>query len=151
MRVTAGPLTRRRHKRLLKNTKGYRHGLKNLFKRAFQKTMKARTHAYRSRKVKKRDFRSLWIIRINAAIREIDPAFSYSKFICGLRKSGMDMNSGERKWRFRKLKSGKIKGSRCNSNHILTKKSKKRKRHLRSPLYITDADQKRFELLLPNS
>jgi len=92
MRVTAGPLTRRRHKRLLKNTKGYRHGLKNLFKRAFIKTMNARKHAYRGRKQKKRDYRSLWIVRLNAAIRQVDPEFSYSRFVCGLRKAGIEVD-----------------------------------------------------------
>lgn len=92
MRVSAGPVTRRRHKRLLKKTKGYRHGLKNLYKRAFQKTMKAQVHAFRSRKVKKRDFRRLWIVRINAAIREVDPQYSYSRFVNGLRKAGIEIN-----------------------------------------------------------
>lgn len=92
MRVSAGPLTRRRHKRLLKKTKGYRHGLKNLYKRAFQKTMKAQVHAFRGRKQKKRDFRSLWIVRINAAIRQLDPSYSYSRFVNGLRKAGIELN-----------------------------------------------------------
>lgn len=53
--------------------------------------------------------------------------------------------------RFRKLKSGRIKGSHAMANHILTKKSPARKRKLRKGLYATDADKKRFELLLPNS
>ena len=53
--------------------------------------------------------------------------------------------------RFRKLKSGRIKGGRSHHSHILTKKSMKRKRHLRSPLYVSDADRRRFDLLLPNS
>lgn len=53
--------------------------------------------------------------------------------------------------RFKKLKSGKIKGGHAQKNHILTKKSPARKRRLRKGLYSTDADKKRFELLLPNS
>ena len=53
--------------------------------------------------------------------------------------------------RFKKLKSGKIKGNRANRRHILTKKDKKRKVQLRAPLYISKADQKRFDLMLPNS
>ena len=92
MRVTAGPLTRRRHKRLLKLTKGYRLRFKNLFKRAFIKTMNARRHAFRCRRIKKREYRSIWIVRINAAIRQIDPKFNYSKFINGLKKAGIEMN-----------------------------------------------------------
>ncbi len=92
MRVSAGPLTRRRHKRLLKKTKGYRHGLKNLYKRAHEKTMKAQVHAYVGRKQKKRDYRRLWIVRINAAIRQLDPSYSYSRFINGLRKAGIELN-----------------------------------------------------------
>jgi large subunit ribosomal protein L20 len=92
MRVSAGPLTRRRHKRLLKKTKGYRHGLKNLYKRAAEKTMKAQVHAFRGRKQKKRDYRSLWIVRINAAIRLLDPNYSYSRFTHGLRQAGIELN-----------------------------------------------------------
>ncbi len=92
MRNPAGPVTRRRHKKLLKLAKGRRHGFKNLYKRAFLRQMNALKHAYRSRKVKKRDFRSLWIIRINAAIRELDPAYNYSRFMCGLKKAGIEMD-----------------------------------------------------------
>lgn len=92
MRVTAGPLTRRRHKRLLKRNKGYRHGLKNLFRRAADKRMTADRNAYKGRKQKKRDFRALWIVRINAAIRIVDPSYSYSRFMHGLRKAGIDVN-----------------------------------------------------------
>lgn len=53
--------------------------------------------------------------------------------------------------RFKKLKGGKVKGSHANANHIMTKKSPARKRKLRKPVYATDADKKRFDLLLPNS
>jgi len=53
--------------------------------------------------------------------------------------------------RFKKLKSGRIKGSHANRRHILTKKKMKRKRHLRDPLYVSDGDSRRFDLLLPNS
>lgn len=92
MRVTAGPVTRRRHKRLLKKNKGFRHGLKSLYKRAFMANMKAQKNAFRDRKKKKRDYRSLWIVRINAAIRQIDPDYSYSRFMHGLKTAGVEVD-----------------------------------------------------------
>lgn len=78
-RVKRGVTTRKRHKKLLKLTKGYRHGRKKLVRVAHQAMLKAGQHAYRDRRRKKRDFRGLWIIKINAACRE--HGLSYSKFI----------------------------------------------------------------------
>jgi len=92
MRSTSGVVTRRRHKRLLKMAKGYRHGRKNLFKRSKEAVKKALTHAYQDRKKKKGQFRSLWIIRINAAVRLIDPAYSYSKFINDLKIADIQLD-----------------------------------------------------------
>jgi large subunit ribosomal protein L20 len=92
MRSTAGVVTRRRHKKLLKQVKGFRHGRKNLFKRSNEALMSAYSHAFTDRKKKKSDFRSLWIIRINAAVRAIDPEYSYSRFMHDLKevKVGLD-------------------------------------------------------------
>jgi large subunit ribosomal protein L20 len=92
MRATAGPVTRRRHKRLLKQNKGFRHGLKSLYKRAFMARMKAQKNAFRDRKKKKRDYRALWIVRINAAIRQLDPNYSYSRFMHGLKAAGVEVD-----------------------------------------------------------
>lgn len=82
VRVKRGIMVRKRHKKLLEQTKGYRHGRKNLVKRAREAMLKAGTYAYRDRRVKKREFRRLWIIKINAAVRPY--GLSYSQFIKGL-------------------------------------------------------------------
>ena len=92
MRSTAGKVTRRRHKKLLKQAKGFRHGRKNLFKRAKEAVMSANKHAFVGRKKKKSDMRSLWITRINAAVRLLDPAYSYSRFICDLKKANIGLD-----------------------------------------------------------
>lgn len=89
-RVKRGTTTRRRHKKLLELTRGYRHGRKNLVRMASQAVLKAGTNAYRDRRNKKREFRSLWIIRINAAVRPYD--LSYQRFIYGLKKSNIDID-----------------------------------------------------------
>lgn len=83
-RVKRGVTTKRRHKRLLAQTKGFKHGRKNIFRLARQALIRAKTYSYRDRRVKKRDFRSLWIIRINAAARAHD--LSYRVFMHGLSK-----------------------------------------------------------------
>ena len=84
-RVRAGVLTRVRHKKVIKKAKGYYGRRKNTFKVANQAVEKAGQYAYRDRKVRKRDFRSLWIQRINAAVRL--HGLTYSQFIFGLSKS----------------------------------------------------------------
>ena len=71
-RVKRGTTTKAKHKRLLENTRGFRHGRKNLVKMARQADNKAGVYAYRDRRVKKRTFRQLWIIKINAAYIELD-------------------------------------------------------------------------------
>jgi large subunit ribosomal protein L20 len=89
-RVKAGMRKRARHKKILKLAKGYfGHKSKN-FRTANQAVMKSLTYAYRDRKAKKRDFRQLWISRINAAARL--NGMSYSRFMNGLKKSGIDLN-----------------------------------------------------------
>jgi large subunit ribosomal protein L20 len=89
-RVKRGIMVRKRHKKILALAKGYRHGRKNLFRQAKQAILKAGQHAFRDRRTKKRNFRRLWIVRINAAIRP--HGLSYSQFIRGLDKAEITIN-----------------------------------------------------------
>ena len=89
-RVKAGVVTRRRHKKIIKRAKGYYGRRKNTFKVANQAVEKAGQYSYRDRKVKKREFRSLWIQRINAGVRM--EGLTYSKFINGLIKSKIKLD-----------------------------------------------------------
>jgi len=89
-RVKRGVTARKRHKKIIKLAKGYRGSLSKLFRPANQAVLKALSHAYRGRKLKKRDFRKLWIARINAAARA--NGISYSRFINGLKKAGIQIN-----------------------------------------------------------
>jgi large subunit ribosomal protein L20 len=89
-RVKGGPRVRRRHKKALKATKG-QYGTKHaLFRRANEALMKSRWYAYRDRRSRKRNFRRLWIARINAASRQ--HGLSYSRFIHGLKLAGVDID-----------------------------------------------------------
>ena len=81
-----------RHKKILKAAKGYRGRRKNTFTNAHAAVWKAGEYAYVGRKVKKRKFRSLWIQRINATVRAHDDELTYSRFIDGLTKAGIDMD-----------------------------------------------------------
>ncbi|HDN80453.1 MAG: 50S ribosomal protein L20 [Chloroflexi bacterium] len=90
MRVKGGIVTRRRHKKVLKLTKGQFGARHALYRRAHEAMMKSLMYAYRDRRNRKRDFRRLWITRINAAARE--HGLSYSKFMCGLRKAGIGID-----------------------------------------------------------
>ncbi len=89
-RVKRGILTKKRHKRVLKAAKGYYGARSRLFKSANEAVNRGLNYAYRDRKVKKREFRGMWIVRINAACRE--NGISYSKFINALNKKGIDLN-----------------------------------------------------------
>jgi large subunit ribosomal protein L20 len=86
-RVKRGVVARARHKKILALAKGYRGRRGNVYRVAKQAVMKAGQYAYRDRRQRKRQFRSLWIVRINAACRELD--LSYSKFINGLSKANV--------------------------------------------------------------
>lgn len=90
MRVKGGVVTRRRHKRVLKLTKGQFGARHALFKRAHEAMMKSLMYAYIDRRTRKRDFRRLWIIRINAAARA--HGLTYGKLISGLRRAGVEVN-----------------------------------------------------------
>ena len=89
-RVKRGVMVKKRHKKLLKSTKGYRHGRKNLVKVARQATLKAGVYQYRDRRNKKRAFRRLWIVRLNAAV--LAEGLTYSKFIKGLKDKKIDLD-----------------------------------------------------------
>ena len=89
-RVKGGTVTRRRHNKILKLAKGYRGSHSRRFRTANQQVLKALFYAYRDRRAKKREFRKLWIARINAAARM--NGISYSAFINGLKKAGVEIN-----------------------------------------------------------
>ena len=89
-RVKTGVTAHRRHKKILKLAKGYRGARSKQFKKANETVMKAGQYAYRDRRVKKREFRRLWIARINAAARI--NGISYSRLICGLTKAGVTID-----------------------------------------------------------
>ena len=89
-RVKRGVTARARHKKVLKQAKGYRGRRKNVFRVAKQAVIKAGQYAYRDRRQRKRQFRALWIARINAAAREC--GLSYSRFIDGLNKAGVELD-----------------------------------------------------------
>jgi large subunit ribosomal protein L20 len=89
-RVKSGTTTRRRHKKILKLAKGFRGGRSKLYRTAKNAVIKSLTYAYRDRRRRKRDFRKLWIIRINAAARE--HGLSYSQFMCGLRNANVALD-----------------------------------------------------------
>lgn len=89
-RVKGAMRTRARHKKILKLAKGYFGAKSKLFRMANQAVMKSLNYAYNDRRAKKRDFRKLWIARINAAARI--NGLSYSRFISGLKKSGIELN-----------------------------------------------------------
>ena len=89
-RVKRGVQSKKRHKKILKQAKGYRGARSRTYKVAKQAVMRAGQYAYRDRRQKKRVFRSLWIVRINAAAREND--ISYSKLIAGLKKANIELD-----------------------------------------------------------
>ena len=89
-RVKGGTKTRRRHKKVLNMTEGFRNSGSRSFSKAYEVLTRALKYAFRDRKVKKREFRSLWIQRINAAARNHDT--TYSKMLAGLRTAKVDLN-----------------------------------------------------------
>ena len=90
MRATSATARHRRHKRVLKDAKGYRGSRSKLYRIAKETLMRAGNYAYRDRRNKKRSFRRLWIVRINAAAR--DGGMSYSAFMAGLKKVGVGID-----------------------------------------------------------
>ena len=91
-RVKGGTVTHARHKKILKAAKGYYSRRGTSFRVATQAVDKANQYATRDRKARKRNFRALWIQRINAGVREIDAGLTYSRFINGLVKAGIEVD-----------------------------------------------------------
>ena len=91
-RVKGGAVTHRRHKKVIDKAKGHYGARSRTFKTAAQSVDKANQYATRDRKVRKRNFRALWIQRINAAVRLVDADMTYSRFINGLAKSGLEVD-----------------------------------------------------------
>jgi len=89
-RVKGGPSAHARHTKIIKQAKGYRGRRKNTFRIANQAVEKAGQYAYRDRRIRKRNFRALWIQRINAAARELD--LTYGRFIHGLTRAGIEVD-----------------------------------------------------------
>ena len=90
MRVKTGTIRRARHKKVLKLARGYYSGRRKHFKKAKEQVENSLQHAFRDRKRKKRDFRKLWITRINAACRLND--ISYSRFMHGLKEANIELD-----------------------------------------------------------
>lgn len=90
MRIKRGVNAVKKRRKILKSAKGYFGAKSKLYRVARQAVMKSQNYAYVGRKLKKRDFRSLWITRINAAARL--NGLNYSKFMSGLKKNGIDLN-----------------------------------------------------------
>ena len=91
-RVTSGKVTHARHKKVIKAAKGYYGSRSRNFRTATQAVDKANQYATRDRKQRKRNFRALWIQRINAAVRSHDAALTYSRFINGLNLAGIEVD-----------------------------------------------------------
>ncbi|HMO08726.1 MAG TPA: 50S ribosomal protein L20 [Paracoccaceae bacterium] len=91
-RVKSGVVTHARHRKVIKAAKGYYAARSTNFRTATQAVDKAQQYATRDRKVRKRQFRALWIQRINAAVRLFDVSMTYSRFIDGLTKAGIEVD-----------------------------------------------------------
>ncbi len=91
-RVKRGTTARARHKKVIDAAKGFRGRRKNVFRVAKEAVMKAGQYAYRDRRQRKRQFRALWIARINAAVRDLGLDMNYSQFMNGLKKASIDID-----------------------------------------------------------
>jgi large subunit ribosomal protein L20 len=91
-RVTAGPASHARHRKIIKQASGYYGARSTNYRTAKQAVDKAQQYATRDRKVRKRQFRALWIQRINAAVRQHDAELTYSRFINGLDRAGIEVD-----------------------------------------------------------
>ncbi|MCL2110085.1 50S ribosomal protein L20 [Microgenomates group bacterium] len=91
-RTKTGVVRRKRHKKVLAANKGFRAANNRLYKRAKEAYLHSHAYAFVGRKLRKRDLRSLWIVRINAALKNIDPSLRYSTFINGLKKANIALD-----------------------------------------------------------
>ena len=89
-RTTKSVTASKKHKKVLKSSKGYYGARSRLYKTANQANVKSLQYAFRDRKIRKRDFRRLWITRINAEVRNL--GYTYSKFIAGLHKNSIELD-----------------------------------------------------------
>jgi large subunit ribosomal protein L20 len=89
-RATRSPASRRRRKKILSAARGYFSGRRKLYRTAVEAVHRADAYAYRDRRQKKREFRRLWIVRVNAAARE--EGLSYSRFMAGLKRAGVELD-----------------------------------------------------------
>jgi large subunit ribosomal protein L20 len=90
VKVRSAVARKKRHKKVLKLAKGYRGARGNIFRRAQETRLRAMAYAYRDRRTRKREFRSLWIVRIGAAARL--NGLSYNQFVAGLKKAGVQLD-----------------------------------------------------------
>lgn len=91
-RVKTGPVRHHKHKKVLGLAKGYRGTNRRLFKRAMEATLHAGQYAFVGRRLRKRDMRKLWIMRINAALSQLGDSLNYSRFINGLKKANIALD-----------------------------------------------------------
>ena len=133
-RVKRGTTTHARHKKVLEQSKGFRGRTSTTFRAAKQRLEKSLQYAYRDRRNKKRDFRGLWIQRINAAVRE--HGLTYSRFIDGLKKAGIEID--------RKVLAGP-----GMKRHGLINRSQKMKRTNRGSQTLTEMDAKTVKQWAP--
>ena len=89
-RVKGGPTHARKRKRVLKRAKGFRGGFGTIYRSAIEFTRRAGRYAYRDRRQKKRHFRTLWIVRLNAALRE--RGLTYNRFVSAMTNAGIELN-----------------------------------------------------------
>ena len=91
-RAKTGTVRRAGHKKILSRTKGFRMTKNRLVKVAIEADLHAGQYAFHGRKLRKRDFRTLWIIRISAAVKQVDPSLNYSRFIHALKEAKIDLD-----------------------------------------------------------
>jgi large subunit ribosomal protein L20 len=91
-RTKTGTTRRERHKKVLKHNKGFRGANNRLYKRAHEAYLHSGMYAYIGRKLRKRDMRSLWILRVNAALKNVDEAISYSRFMKQMKDANISLN-----------------------------------------------------------
>jgi len=91
-RIKSGPTKHARHKKVLARTSGFRMTKNRLYRVAHEAYLHALSYAFEGRKNRKRNFRSLWIVRINAGLRALDPTYSYSTFINRLHQAKIDLS-----------------------------------------------------------
>ena len=91
-RTKTGTTRRKRHKKTLKLTKGFHGTNRRLYKRAKEASLHAGQYAFTGRKLRKRDLRKLWIMRINAALKQVESSLNYSRFINALKKADISLN-----------------------------------------------------------